>query len=176
MHIITFGECMSWSDLLKENSSIAKAVDLVGDRWSLMMLAGCFSGVCRFNQFEYFLGINRNLLSARLDKLVDSGLLERRLYNESPQRYEYQLTEIASELRPIIIGLAAWAERHYTQEDSPFTIVHKECKQKVEIATYCKACDSHVHNADVATKVNSCAGPEALRLFASMAPTSKIEN
>ena len=83
---------------------------------------------------ESFLGINRNLLSSRLDKLVETGLLERHLYNESPQRYEYQLTEIAGELRPIIIGLAAWAERHYTKENAPFTIVHKECEQSVEIA------------------------------------------
>jgi len=165
---------MSWSNLLKENVSIAKAADLVGDRWSLMVLAGCFSGVCRFNQFENFLGINRNLLSDRLDKLVTAGLLEKYLYNESPQRYEYQLTDIAHELRPIIIGLAAWAERHYTKKNAPFTAVHKQCEQKVEIAIHCTTCDIHVHNDDVATKINARAGAEALRIFESMSSTSKI--
>jgi len=165
---------MSWSNLLEENLSIAKAADLFGDRWSLMVLAGCFSGVCRFNQFESFLGINRNLLSARLDKLVDAGILEKHLYNESPQRYEYQLTDIAYELRPIILGLTAWAERHYTKENAPFAMVHKECEQKVEIVTYCKTCDVHVHNDDVATKINACAGTEVLRIFESMPLASKI--
>ena len=167
---------MSWADLLKENSSIAKAIDLVGDRWSLMVLSGCFSGVCRFNQFESFLGINRNLLSARLEKLVDAGLLERHLYNKNPQRYEYQLTDIARELRPIVTGLAAWAERHYTKDDAPFTIVHKKCKQRVEVAIHCDTCDVHVLNDDLATKINPCAGAEALRLFDSMSPTSKVSN
>ncbi len=165
---------MAWPDLLKENSSIAKAVDLVGDRWSLMVLAGCFSGVCRFNQMESYLGINRNLLSSRLDKLVEMGLLERHLYNENPQRYEYRLTEIAGELHPIIVGLAAWAERHYTKENAPFTIVHKGCEQRVEIVTHCKTCDVHVLNDEVATRVNPCAGSETLRLFESMSTASKI--
>ncbi|PHS76586.1 MAG: hypothetical protein COB56_06295 [Robiginitomaculum sp.] len=165
---------MSWSSLLKDNSSMAKAVDLVGDRWSLMVLSGCFSGVCRFNQFESFLGINRNLLSARLDKLVDAGLLVRHLYNASPPRYEYQLTNIAQDLRPIIVGLSAWAECHFTKTDAPLTVVHKKCEQKVEVIIRCKSCEIQVSNDDVATKLNPCAGPEALRLFESMSPTSKI--
>ena len=167
---------MSWTDLLNDKSSIAKAVDLVGDRWSLMLLAGCFSGVCRFNQFESFLGINRNLLSSRLGKLVENGLLKRHLYNESPKRYEYQLTDISRELRPIIAGLATWAERNFTQEDTPFAIVHRACEEKIEVVIHCAECDMHVHNDEIATKINPGAGPEALRLFENMSPTAKIVN
>lgn len=165
---------MGWSDLLKDKSSLATAVDLVGDRWSLMLISGCFSGVCRFNQFESFLGINRNLLSARLDKLVKSGLLERHLYNENPKRYEYQLTDISRELRPVIIGLATWAERNYTKEDAPFSIVHIECKNKVEVVIHCKECGTHVGTDKIATKINPGAGPEAMRLFENMSATAKI--
>lgn len=165
---------MSWADLLKEKSSLATAIDLVGDRWSLMVLSGCFSGVCRFNQFESFLGINRNLLSSRLDKLVESGLLVRHLYNESPRRYEYQLTDISRELRPIIVGLATWGERNFTKEDAPFAIVHKECEQKIEVVINCPDCDKHVCSDDIATKINPIAGPEALRLFENMSSTAKI--
>ena len=167
---------MSWSDLLKDKSSLATAIDLVGDRWSLMMLSGCFSGVCRFNQFESFLGINRNLLSSRLDKLVENGLLERHLYNESPKRYEYQLTDISRELRPVITGLTTWAERNFTKEDAPFAIVHKDCEQKVEVVIHCKECGINVGSDDIATKINPGAGPEATRLFENMSPTAKIIN
>jgi len=146
---------MSWADLLNENSSIAKAADLIGDRWSLMVLSGCFSGICKFNQFQNSLRISRSLLSDRLEKLVNSGLLKRHLYNENPQRYEYQLTEISRELLPIIIGLEAWADRHCSQEGAPFTTVHNKCSHRVEAAIYCEAYD--VYNDNVAPKINPCA-------------------
>lgn len=165
---------MGWSELLEDNSSLATAIDLVGDRWSLLLLAGCFSGVCRFNQFESFLGINRNLLSARLDKLVEAGLLVRHLYNESPQRYEYQLTDASRELRPIIIGLRTWAERNFTKENAPFSVVHKDCGHKVNVEIHCPKCRTHVGSDEVATKINPGAGPEALRLFENMSSTAKI--
>ncbi|MCF6220792.1 MAG: helix-turn-helix transcriptional regulator [Robiginitomaculum sp.] len=165
---------MGWSDLLKDKSSLATAVNLVGDRWSLLLLSGCFFGICRFNQFESFLGINRNLLSSRLDKLVESGLLVRHLYNENPKRYEYQLTDISRELRPIITGLATWGERNFTKEDAPFAIVHKVCEHKIDVVIHCAECGTHVGNDDIATKINPGAGPEAIRLFENMSATAKI--
>ncbi len=165
---------MGWPDLLEDKSSLAIAIDLVGDKWSLLLLAGCFSGICRFNQFESFLGINRNLLSSRLDKLVDNGLLERHLYNESPKRYEYQLTDVSTELRPVIVGLARWAERNFTKESAPFAIVHKECEEKIDVVIHCPECDKHLPSENVVTKLNPSAGPEARRLFENMASTAKI--
>ena len=165
---------MAWSELLEDKSALATAIDLVGDRWSLMILSGCFSGVCRFNQFESFLGINRNLLSARLDKLTDAGLLIRHQYSEKPPRFEYQLTEIARELRPVIVGLAAWGEKHFSKDEAPFTVVHKTCGTRVEVSIHCPKCETLLSCDDVANRINLGAGPEARRLFENMSETAKI--
>ncbi len=165
---------MAWSELLADKSALAVAIDLVGDRWSLMLLSGCFSGICRFNQFESFLGINRNLLSTRLDKLVESGLLVRHQYNDKPKRYEYQLTDISRDLRPVIVGLAAWGERHFSKEEAPFTVVHKECGARVEVTVYCPECEKKVISDEIATRINPGAGIEALRLFKNMSTNAKI--
>ena len=159
---------MGWKDLLEEKSSLATALDLVGDRWTLMLLSGCYSGVCKFNQIERFLGINRNLLSARLDKLVEAGLLEKRLYNEFPPRYEYHITDISRELRPVIVGLAAWSARHFTKEKAPFTNVHKDCGGVVDILMKCHDCTDTIDSSDIYTRLNPGAGEEAAKLFKRM--------
>ncbi|MBL4855278.1 MAG: helix-turn-helix transcriptional regulator [Robiginitomaculum sp.] len=162
---------MGWSDLLEEKSSLAMALDLVGDRWTLMLLSGCYSGMCKFNQMERFLGINRNLLSTRLEKLVEAGLLEKRLYNEFPPRYEYKITEISMELRPVIVGLGAWSARHFTKDKAPFTNVHKDCGGVVDILMKCENCDDAIYSVDIFTRLNPGAGVEAAKLFARMFPT-----
>ena len=166
---------MTWAGLLEEKSSLAIAIDLVGERWALLLLSGCFVGVSRFNQFERYLGINRNLLSSRLEKLVKAGLLTKHLYSEHPKRYEYRLTDIAEELRPIIIGLATWAERNFTRADAPFSLLHRQCEHSVEMVVYCKTCDEHVPNRDIVNSLNEGAGPESTRLFNEMVPAVKIQ-
>ncbi len=159
---------MGWTELLEEKSSLATALDLVGARWTLMLLSGCSSGMCKFNQIERFLGINRNLLSARLEKLADAGLLEKRLYHASPPRYEYKVTDISMELRPVIVGLAAWSTRHFTKEKAPFTNVHKECGGVVDILMKCHACTDTIESGDIYTRLNPGAGVEAAKLFERM--------
>jgi len=167
---IIMGEIMGWSDLLEEKSSLATALDLVGDRWTLMLLSGCYFGICKFNQIEQFLGINRNLLSTRLEKLVDAGLLEKQLYNEFPPRYEYKITDISAELRPVIVGLAAWGARHFTKGTAPFTNVHKDCGGVVDILMTCEDCHAHIESADIFTRLNPGAGVQAATLFTKMYP------
>jgi len=167
---------MSWGKLLEEKAALATAIELVGDKWSLLILSGCYSGVCRFNQFESFLGINRNLLSARLEKLIDAGLLSRHQYHEKPPRFEYQLTDIAQDLRPVIVGLAAWGERHYSKDDAPFSIVHKKCEHRVGVTIHCPHCNVHVLNDDVATRINANASNESIRVYENMASTAKISD
>ena len=156
---------MSFARLLKENSALASALDLVGDKWTLMILSGCLSSVCRFNELESALGINRNILSARLDKLIASGMIEKREYQTKPARYEYVITDIGRELRPVLVGLAAWAENHITKDECPVSMVHQTCGTKAQIQIYCESCDQVVPVDDVSSKLNPNAGSESVKVY-----------
>src|SRR2546430_16348609 len=81
-----------------QNCSIARALEVVGERWTLLIVRDAFLGLRRFDQFQDSLGIARNVLSDRLNRLVEEGILERVLYSERPERYEYRLTATGREL------------------------------------------------------------------------------
>lgn len=93
------------------NCSIARALDIVGERWSLLVLRDAFAGVTRFEDFQANLGVARNVLAARLKTLVKQGVLARRKYSDGPPRFEYRLTEKGLDLHPILIALMAWGDR-----------------------------------------------------------------
>jgi len=156
---------MSWIKLLKEHSALANALDLVGDRWTLMILSGCLVSVWRFNEFEKALGINRNLLSARLTKLIDAGLLEKRLYQKRPARYEYHITDIGRELRPVLVGLTAWSEKHITKNNTPISMVHEKCGSKLAIQIFCPHCERIIEDGDVVSRLNPDAGDEIVKVY-----------
>src|SRR3954462_7637079 len=92
--------------------SVARALEVVGERWTLLVLRDAFLGVRRFDDFQRSLGVARNILQARLERLVDEGLLERQPYQERPPRYEYRLTEKGIELWPAIVALMKWGDRY----------------------------------------------------------------
>lgn len=91
---------------------VAKALDHIGDGWSLLILRDAFYGLCRFDDFAHSLGIASNTLTRRLNELVAKGLLERRPYQDHPPRHEYHLTEAGRNLRQVILALMAWGNRH----------------------------------------------------------------
>lgn len=142
---------MGWRDLINEKSALATALDIVGDRWSLMILAGSFYNAHRFNDLERALGINRNLLSQRLSRLTEECLLERRKYQNKPERFEYHLTPQGLALRPVIVALARWGRDHYTKDDTPIILVHNDCGGHVRSDVICDKCDIHVPHLDIET-------------------------
>jgi DNA-binding HxlR family transcriptional regulator len=89
--------------------SIARTLEVIGEWWTMLILRESFNGVRRFDGFQERLGIARNVLAARLQRLVDSGILERRLYQERPERYEYRLTEKGRDLYPVLMSCLRWA-------------------------------------------------------------------
>jgi DNA-binding HxlR family transcriptional regulator len=95
---------------------IARGLQHVGEWWSIMILRDALHGYTRFDEFQQSLGIAPNMLTKRLNALVESGLLERRLYNEHPPRYEYVLTAKGRDFRPVLIALLAWGNRHLAPE------------------------------------------------------------
>ena len=91
-----------------ESCSVARTLEIVGDRWTWLIIRDAFLGMTRFDEFQESLGIARNVLTDRLSRLVDEGIFERVLYNERPKRYEYRLTEKGSDLFTPLNALRQW--------------------------------------------------------------------
>src|SRR5688572_33236021 len=104
--------------------SIARTLELVGERWTLLILRDAFLGVRRFDDFQRSLGIARNVLNTRLQRLVDCGLLERRMYQERPERFEYRMTEMALDLWPAVVALMEFGDKHLAGEEGPPMLMH----------------------------------------------------
>jgi DNA-binding HxlR family transcriptional regulator len=101
---------------------VARALDSVGDWWSILILRDAFQGVTRFDTFQKGLGVAPNILTRRLKHLTDEGLFERRLYNERPARYEYILTDKGRDFFPVVMSLFSWGKRHMPEEDLAYLL------------------------------------------------------
>jgi DNA-binding HxlR family transcriptional regulator len=132
---------MAPTDFSDMNCSIARTLGLIGERWTILVLRDAFYGLKRFEDFQHDLGIARNILTDRLAKLVDHGLLERRLYEERPPRYEYRLTSKGRDLLPVLLSLMRWGDRWEGQEDQPPTkLIHSTCGHVTHPVSSCAHC------------------------------------
>ena len=114
------------------NCSIARALEQVGEWWTFLILREAFMGTRRFDRFQRHLGIARNILSARLKKLVARGILERRVATEDARRVEYRLTEKGRELFPVMMALRQWGDRWVIgTERAPVIVVERESSQPI---------------------------------------------
>jgi DNA-binding HxlR family transcriptional regulator len=111
---------------------IARALDLVGERWTLLILRDVFCGIRRFDAFQENLGIARNILTERLAWLVEQEILEKRAYEEHPPRYEYRLTPKGRALFPVLITLLRWGERWSPPEGVSVELVDRDSDLPVE--------------------------------------------
>lgn len=135
---------VSGDDQVGDVCSIAATLDIIGDRWSLLILRDIFRGGHRFSEIQADLGIARNLLSDRLSGLVEHGLLERVPYQERPVRYDYRLTPKGADLSPALIALMGWGDRWYATDGAPTVLVHESCGQPLEQAVRCPRCEEIV--------------------------------
>src|SRR5262249_42492082 len=107
---------MRWDDLNTEACSVARAVSVIGDRWTILILRDAFMRVRRFEDFQARLGITRHVLADRLRKLVRLGVLRRVPYQERPRRYEYRLTPKGLDLPPVLLAPVRWGGTHMAAE------------------------------------------------------------
>lgn len=141
---------MKWSELAGETCSVARTVAVIGDRWTLMLLRDCFLGVRRFEDFERRLGISRSIVSDRLKRLVDEGVLRREAYQHRPVRHEYRLTEKGLDLHPVFMAIVHWGDVHYAGEAGPPMIHrHKACGCDFAPVIACSECGGTVTARDV---------------------------
>jgi DNA-binding HxlR family transcriptional regulator len=121
--------------------SIARTMDIVGEWWTPLILRDVYLGLRRFDEIRSNLGISRKVLSERLDRLVDDGILERRPYSERPPRHEYLLTEKGRELVPALLALMAWGDRWTAGEGGPpARIRHNGCGRLTDPVVACSEC------------------------------------
>jgi DNA-binding HxlR family transcriptional regulator len=128
--------------------SIARTLELVGERWALLALREVFLGVRRFDAIQRNTGAPRDVLSARLYKLLDAGILERRQYQERPTRLEYRLTDAGRDLLPVLLTLMDWGDKYLADGEPPLTYRHS-CGAEFEPQLVCKACGEPVRRRDL---------------------------
>jgi DNA-binding HxlR family transcriptional regulator len=143
-----------------ENCSIKGTLEIVGEKWSLLVLREAFFGIRRFDDFHRALGCARNLLSERLAKLVDQGVLERVAYQEPGQRrrHEYHLTEKGLDLQPALVALMQWGDRWTADPDGPSVeVLHRGCGAAVNAVLACE----HGHSTLAPQDTEAVPGPGA---------------
>lgn len=126
--------------------SLARCLELIGERWSLLVIRDVFLGNRRFDEIQASLGLARNVLAARLARLVEEGILEKRPYSERPLRHEYRLTERGLDLWPVMVALMSYGDKHLLPEgeEPPVRIVHKGCGGSVDDRRICELCDERL--------------------------------
>jgi DNA-binding HxlR family transcriptional regulator len=127
--------------------SIANALAVVGERWSLLALREVFLDVHRFDQIQRNTGASRDILATRLRSLVAAGVLAKVQYEVHPPRYEYVLTDAGKDLQPILLALMQWGDRH-TGPGEPPTVFRHTCGAALETRTVCAHCGEQVRFGD----------------------------
>ena len=129
--------------------SIARSLELIGERWTLLIVRDIFRRKRRFDEIQQSLGVARNVLANRLDRLVEQGIIEKRLYQERPPRYEYFLTEKGIDLWPVLASLIKWGDKHEPGEHGPpATLRHKDCGGEISDHFICEDCGEQVWARD----------------------------
>jgi DNA-binding HxlR family transcriptional regulator len=140
-------ERTSFSDM---RCSLARALELIGDWWTPLILRDLFLGVARFDALAQDLGISRNLLTRRLKSLEENRIVERRAYQTNPPRHEYFLSEAGRDLVPVLIALTSWGDRWaQPAEGAPLLFSHKRCGCTFQPRITCSACNMPISAENV---------------------------
>jgi len=147
-------ERKSFADM---NCSVAQCLEVVGEWWSMLIIRDAFLGVTRFDQFQERLGISRNILNQRLNRLIETGVLTRTAYSEHPPRYDYRLTEKGRDLWPVLTAMRQWGDRYAAPDGPPLQVVHRACGHVSEAIMTCSECGEPIGPREV----TAVAGPGA---------------
>lgn len=141
---------MARKSLAHLQCSVANTVEVVSDSWTVLVLRDAFLGVRRFDEFVESLGIARNTLTDRLERLVAAGMLEARPYQERPRRHEYRLTEKGKDLFDVLMTLWAYGERWNPAEDPDRQrAMHLDCGHEAEAVAHCGHCGERLTRRNV---------------------------
>lgn len=145
---------MSRTNLSEKACTVARAAEIFGDAWMLMILREMFLGGRRFDELQRQTGAPTATLSARLKRLESVGVLRRQAYSEHPPRYEYRLTAMGRDLWPIVISMKAWGDKWMGSGDAPVEIIHKGCGHSVTPHMVCPDCHEPMHAHDAVPRLS----------------------
>lgn len=151
---------MTWLETSTENCTVQRTLDLIGEKWSLLVLREAMNGVRRFDDFRRHMGLSEAVLADRLRKLVAAGILDTVPYREpgSRTRHEYRLTRKGWDLWPAMIALKQWGDRYTADpEGPPLEVLHRDCGAPVEVAVVCTAGDGPLTPRQAATRPGAAA-------------------
>ena len=136
------------------NCTIGATVDILGERPTFLVLREAFNGVRRFDDMQRSLGIGRNVLTQRLKRLVDEGMLDRVRYQEKPDRYEYVLTEKGRDFYPVLAAMITWGDRWLAGEEGPPIVLrHAPCGHDMTARVVCSECGEPIRAKDVRARI-----------------------
>jgi DNA-binding HxlR family transcriptional regulator len=130
---------------------VARSLDIVGDRWTVLVLRELFMGATRFEEIQIQTGATPQMLATRLKSLESDGMVERHPYNEKPLRYEYRLTEKGRSFYPVVHALRAWGETWCKDEHEEIAVrfTHRSCGHDVGLGNVCPVCGTGVERSDL---------------------------
>lgn len=140
---------MKWDQIGQTQCSVARSSAVLGDRWTLLIISDAFLGVRRFEDFQSRLSLSRTTLTSRLKLLERHDVLTRRLYKDTPKRYEYRLTTKGRDLFPVISTILNWGDKYYADEAGPPILrKHLTCGHDIQPVLTCPECQDPVgaHN------------------------------
>ncbi|MGH7735979.1 MAG: winged helix-turn-helix transcriptional regulator [Gemmatimonadales bacterium] len=129
--------------------SVAQCLEAVGEWWSMLIIRDASLGVTRFDQFQERLGISRNILSQRLARLMDQGILDKVPYSEHPPRYDYRLTAKGRDLWPVLTAMRQWGDTYAAPDGPPLEVLHKACGKVSHAVMTCSACGERLSARDL---------------------------
>jgi DNA-binding HxlR family transcriptional regulator len=144
--------------------SIARSLEMIGERWTILIIRDAFLGVRRFDDFQRSLGVARNVLQGRLERLVEGGILERVRYQERPERFEYRLTEMGIDLWPVVVSLLSWGDKHLAPDGPAVIIEHRDCGGRVNDHRMCDECGALLGPRDVKARRGPASPPSDVAL------------
>ncbi|WP_369144441.1 winged helix-turn-helix transcriptional regulator [Streptomyces sp. R44] len=147
-------------DYAQQQCSIARALEVIGERWTLLVVRDAFYGVRRYNDFLVHLGVPRAVLAARLQALVEAGVLDRRRYQESPPRDEYVLTERGRALWPVLRALGTWGRAEVSGAVPLRHFHHADCGTELDPYDVCASCGLVVPLADIEMRPGAGLDPD----------------
>lgn len=136
-----------------QRCSVAGALGLIGERWTLLIVRDAFLGLSRFDEFQRSLGVASNVLAARLERLTEEGILAKTPYQERPERFRYTLTPKGRDLFPVIAALMAWGDR-YVSPVPPRLLTHRSDGGQVRLRVTCEACDAELDRSEIDSQLN----------------------
>ena len=138
------------NDYADQTCSIARSLEVVGERWTILILRDLFLGVERFDALVASLGVTRTVLARRLAHLVDEGVVEKRRYSERPERFSYHPTAKGRELLGVIALLMRWGDRHYPHPAGPPRfLLHRGCGGSADDHLTCERCGARLAPEDI---------------------------